>query len=237
VLPYLEEGLNAALSQSSRRWKSVVEDLAIFGISLSSSEVGTVLHSLERSALNYYEAALAPHWEALVAEAESATNAWATTMMHEGVGAMFSTLYPGIKWEAPILLLIRLVKPAAALQAVLITFLDRQSRSRPVNFSVRVSQKGLHIIPSIFSSACAVDGDLRPGPRLNVNTLVVPVPVDVNAFGAVKSTAQGSLIQLLGMTRACVLVACLNTEQTGYSQLTVVPCLVNGFTPRVGRRE
>ena len=22
----------------------------------------------------------------------------------------------------------------------------------------------------------------------------------------------------------------------GYSQLTVVPCLVNGFTPRVGRR-
>jgi hypothetical protein len=24
--------------------------------------------------------------------------------------------------------------------------------------------------------------------------------------------------------------------QTGYSYLTVVPCLVNGFTPRVGRR-
>jgi hypothetical protein len=25
-------------------------------------------------------------------------------------------------------------------------------------------------------------------------------------------------------------------SQWGYSQLTVVPCLVNGFTPRVGRR-
>jgi hypothetical protein len=25
-------------------------------------------------------------------------------------------------------------------------------------------------------------------------------------------------------------------RQTGYSHLTVVPCLVNGFTPRVGRR-
>ena len=23
---------------------------------------------------------------------------------------------------------------------------------------------------------------------------------------------------------------------TGYSQFTVMPCLVNGFTPRVGRR-
>jgi len=25
-------------------------------------------------------------------------------------------------------------------------------------------------------------------------------------------------------------------QHVGYSQLSVVPCLVNGFTPRVGRR-
>ena len=29
---------------------------------------------------------------------------------------------------------------------------------------------------------------------------------------------------------------CSGPPLWGYSQLTVVPCLVNGFTPRVGRR-
>ena len=31
-------------------------------------------------------------------------------------------------------------------------------------------------------------------------------------------------------------LATLGPGNEGYSQLTVVPCLVNGFTPRVGRR-
>jgi DNA-binding transcriptional ArsR family regulator len=212
-----EDGLNEALSQSNRRWQSVVEDLAILGISLSFTDVGTLLHSLERSALNYYEAALAPYWEALVAQAESATNAWATTMRHKGLGAMFSTLYPGIRWEAPILS-VTSISQAGRCPPGCPHYTSRQTvevATSDSNFPVRVSQEGLHIIPSIFSSACAVDGDLRPGPRLDINTLVVPVPVDVNAFGGVRSAADGgSLIQLLGMTRACVLVACLNTEQT-----------------------
>jgi DNA-binding transcriptional ArsR family regulator len=212
-----EEGLNVALSQPSWRWQSVVEDLAILGISLSPTGVGTLLNSLERSALNYYEAALAPHWEALVAQAESATNAWVTTMRHEGLGAMFNTLYPGIKWEAPILS-VNSISQAGRCPPGCPHYTSRQTvevATGDSNFSVRVSKEGLHIIPSIFSSACAVDGDLRPGPRLDINSLIVPVPVDVNAFGALRSAGDGgSLIQLLGMTRACVLVACLNTEQT-----------------------
>jgi hypothetical protein len=212
-----EDGLNAALSQSSMRWQSVVDDLAILGISLSSTEVGTLLHSLERSALNYYDVALAPHWESLVAQAHFATNAWATTMRHEGLGAMFSTLYPGIKWKAPILS-VTSISQAGRCPPGCPHYTSRQTvevATGDSNFSVRISKEGLRIIPSIFSSACAVDGDLRPGPRLDINTLVVPVPVDVNAFGAMRSSADGgSLIQLLGTTRACVLVACLNSEQT-----------------------
>jgi hypothetical protein len=31
-------------------------------------------------------------------------------------------------------------------------------------------------------------------------------------------------------------IACRGARHRGYSQLSVVPCLVNGFMPRVGRR-
>ena len=56
-----------------------------------------------------------------------------------------------------------------------------------------------------------------PGPteRIAGRTLV----------GDAGQRVQGFLSKL-GLTRSYV----------GYSQLTVVPCLVNGFTPRVGRR-
>jgi DNA-binding transcriptional ArsR family regulator len=212
-----EDGLNAALSQSTMRWQAVAENLAILGISLNSTEVSTLLHSLERSALIYYQTALAPHWKSLVAQAESATNAWATTMRYEGVGAMFGTLYPSIKWKAPILS-VNSISQAGRCPPGCPHYTSRQTVEGATgnsDFPVRVSKEGLQIIPSIFSSACAVDGDLGPGPRLDINTLVVPIRVDINIFNAAGSADDaGSLIQLLGTTRASVLVACLNSEQT-----------------------
>jgi hypothetical protein len=60
---------------------------------------------------------------------------------------------------------------------------------------------------------------------------VVVVPIEeIN-----RADELSPLVSIVGVVSAIVSVLLLLLSLGGYSQLSVVPCVVNGFTPRVGR--
>jgi DNA-binding transcriptional ArsR family regulator len=130
---------------------------------------------------------------------------------------MFDALHPGITWQAPVLSVLTVSQAGHCMPGC-----PHHTSRRTVEHATggqcyvgHVSNQGVTIVPSIFSSACNVDGNVYPGPRTVVNTIIVPVPVPRGILSPTESGQSGqSLVQLVGMTRACVLLACLDRELT-----------------------
>lgn len=212
-----EHALETALSQPTGRWQTVLSELSIYGLSPPAASLRPLLSKLEHSASQYYEAGVARHWKALIGEAEAATSRWATTIRRQGIGAMFDTLHPGITWQPPVLSVLTISQAGHCLPGCPhhISRRTLEGAMGGPDLVARVSSEGLAVVPSIFSSACNVDGDLYAGPRFVVHTVVVPVPIHPGLFGPTESSRPGQLLdQLIGMTRACVLLACMDRELT-----------------------
>ena len=212
-----EDALEAALSQPARRWEAVLGELSIYGLSPPAASLQRLLLRLEHSASQYYEAAVARHWNAMIAEAEVTTARWATTLRRQGIGAMLDILHPGITWQPSVLSVLTISQAGHCLPGCP-HHISRSTVEGAIggpDLLARVSSHGLAIVPSIFSSACNVDGNVNPGPRLVVNTLIVPIPIHPGLFDIAESNRSGQhLDQLLGMSRACVLLACSDQELT-----------------------
>jgi DNA-binding transcriptional ArsR family regulator len=214
---HFEDALVAALSQPTRHWETVQREMSVFGQSSPTATWPGFLSRLERSASQYYQAALARHWKALITEAELATASWTTTIRRQGIGAMFNALHPDISWQPPLLSVLTVSQAGHCLPGCPHQISRRtvESATAGQDFLGQVSSEGLTIIPSIFSSACNVDGNVYPGPRIVVHAIIVPVPIHPELFRPTGSGSQYQLLdQLIGMTRACVLLACLDQELT-----------------------
>jgi DNA-binding transcriptional ArsR family regulator len=212
-----EDALAAALSQPTRHWETVQREMSVFGQSSPTVTWTGFLSRLELSASQYYQAGLARHWKALITEADVATASWTTTIRRQGIGAMFNALHPDITWQPPLLSVLTVSQAGHCLPGC-----PHQISRRAVENATsgqdllgHVSSEGLTIIPSIFSSACNVDGTVHPGPQIEVHTIIVPVPIHPELFLPTGSGSRYQLLdQLIGMTRACVLLACLDQELT-----------------------
>jgi DNA-binding transcriptional ArsR family regulator len=206
-----------ALSQPTRHWETVLREMSVFGQYSRSVTSAGFLSQLERSASQYYQAGLARHWRAMITDAELATAGWTTTIRRQGIGAMFNALHPDITWQPPRLSVLTISQSGHCLPGCPHEISRRtvESATSGQDFLGRVSSGGLTIIPSVFSSACNVDGDVYPGPRIEVHTIIVPVPIHPELFRSTGYNSRYQLLdQLIGMTRACVLLACLDQELT-----------------------
>ncbi|MGW1878997.1 ArsR/SmtB family transcription factor [Streptomyces sp. NPDC001975] len=182
----VEAGIDVALSTSSRRLRTEIDQLAQSRSRPSArlDAIGTgsppALRELGAALHRYHDTALAPYAPSALACAGRDTARRAELLLEQGSEAMLNSLGPGMRWRPPIL-----------------------EVSYPVNRDLHLAGRGLCLIPSFFCHNHPIglaDPELPP-------VLIYPVaraPLWIPRASADGPGGQG-LEELIGPTRATAL--------------------------------
>ena len=209
----IDQGIEAFLAAS----QDVVQAEVDFYAARSRSGVPAWLQDLPRrlpsrhalaSALRaYHDVSIAPHWDRVRAILDSAATGYARKLATEGVHAFLESLHPELRWESPVLTMIR--QPH--------TVMDLAPRGQ-----------GLSIVLSVFCRNVVVYIPLDGLSGLVVVVPAVQTPADAQTLWQPGNrTSAGALAALLGPARAAILDAaaggCTTSElacQAGISPAT-----------------
>jgi len=206
----LDEALEASMAQPNSAWRSTYAELQQHG--LSSAElpglaegVPTVMGRVASGLRLFHSVAIEPYWPAIRAASAEAADSWAHTMATQGVEAMLADLHPNISWDPPDLVVhggCTVCPPSCPHRAVMQTYL----RGRQLRFSI--SSRGLVIRPSIMSPFVHMTADGE-----GLSALAIPVAVNATVL-LPEVPADDALADLLGATRAAVLIECERADLT-----------------------
>ncbi|MEQ4206956.1 winged helix-turn-helix domain-containing protein [Actinopolymorpha sp. B17G11] len=149
-------------------------------------------HSLGRALRSYYDVALAPSMEPLSVCIDADRAVRTQSLADGGVNGLLASLWPLARWQEPTLL-----------------------AAYPRELTVRLDGRGLVLIPSYFCDrfpVALVDSDMQPVlvyPAAAYGTALAPavVPTQAGALTRPAGWSQEALENLLGATRAAVLLA------------------------------
>lgn len=206
--------LETSLSRPTVDWADQLLELQSWGIPVQPGLAEgrpDALTALSGAARKFHDAAIAPYWDRMRAAAVAPARAWMQTMSTEGLEVLLNGLHPDISWHRPALSIIpdwRHCPPSCPHRALVAAF-QRDGVAR-----LGVSRRGLTIIPTVLSPICCLWMDLEDGPWRTARLLLVPVSVTSHALQNVVTVQGDPLAELLGLTRACVLRACVHAPQT-----------------------
>lgn len=147
------------------------------------------LTRLADAASAYFQAAIAPHWQAIRAVGEADVASRARTLAAGGVHALLSTLHPTVIWREPILHL-----------------------PSHLDADIRLRGQGLTLVPSFFNRTTAI-GVPDQGMPLLVYPIVFDLPTVARIWHPVND--DNGLTKLLGRTRARALEVTASGCTTG----------------------
>lgn len=221
-----DDQLDQALSQPMSQWRSISGEVRWYGCPIApdlSDGKPAALHDFSEALRTFYGAALAPHWAALSDAASSAVATWSQIMARSGVQGLLQRLHSNARWIPPVLSLDRPKTPCppgcdhVRVDAVV----NRSGRMLVAGQEItlgpnlRVSERGLTIVPSVFRRICVVWGVIDPARGLAAEVLTVPIPITWELFADRHLDHRTDpLAHLLGATRSWVLRACTADEPT-----------------------
>ena len=138
------------------------------------------LELVVRGLRRHYETAVAPHWSTVQAHVDADRAMRSRLLQEGGTEALLDSYRPMMRWEYPVL-----------------------ECDFPVDQDLHLGGRGLLLVPAFFSwrtPDALYDSELPP-------VIVYPVERDLLTPRAVRDPADpdGSLVALIGATRACVL--------------------------------
>ena len=213
--------LETSLSRPTAEWGSLRE-LQSWGIPVQPGLAEgrpEALTALSGAARMFHDAAIAPYWDRMLAAAIAPALTWMHTMSTDGLETLLNSLHPGVSWHRPALTIIPDLShcpPGCCHRALVATF------QRDGVMRLTVSRRGLTIIPTVLSPICTLLSDIEDGPYVTARLLYVPVSVASHVLQDVGAEQGDPLADLLGLTRACVLQACVGAPQTTTSLARVV---------------
>jgi len=213
--------LETSLSRPSTQWASLRE-LQSWGIPVQPGLAEgrpEALTALSGAALMFHDAAIGPYWNQMLAAAIAPALEWMHTMSVDGLETLLNSLHPGISWHRPALTIIPDLShcPPRCCHRALVAAFQRDGVMR-----LTVSPRGLTIVPTVLSPICTLLSDIEDGPYVTARLLFVPISVASQVLKEVVAEQGDPLADLLGLTRACVLRACVGAPQTTTSLARVV---------------
>jgi Helix-turn-helix domain len=216
----LEAGLAEVRETGSERLRAdlhriaPVPGLPAWASALPSGDRGG-LPRLVQAIRDYFEAAVAPHWETMRAQVEADREARAETLAKGGADALLASLAPVLRWEPPVLRAESSVLGAGRSA--------RRAESSALRGSVRelrLEGAGFFLAPSYFSVRPEIVSASAGAVRLAYPTL--PQPALTRSRRPPRTKPTKALSALLGPTRAAALA------------ITVSGCSTSDLAARLG---
>lgn len=206
--------VETSLSRPTRDWANPLLELRSWGIPVQPGLAEgrpEALSALGGAARIFHDAAVGPYWDRMCSVAAASALAWMHMMSTEGLEALLNGLHPDISWHRPVLSITldwSHCGSACPHRALVATF-ERDGIVR-----MGVSRRGLTIIPTVLSSVVTAWADDEDGPFATVRLLLVPVSMTPHIWQAAVAEQSDPLADLLGLTRARVLRACVQAPRT-----------------------
>jgi len=205
--------LETSLSRPTREWANLLE-LRSWGIPVQPGLAEgrpDALSTLSGAARLFHDSAVGPYWDQMSSAAVAPALAWMHTMSTRGLEAFLNSLHPDITWHRPTLTIIPDWShcPPRCPHRALVARFQHDGIVR-----MGVSRQGLTIIPTVLSSILTAWTDDRDGPFATIRLLLVPVTLAPQIFQDAAADQPDPLADLLGVTRARVLRACVQGPQT-----------------------
>lgn len=222
-----DDQVHRALTQPTSQWRLHSAEVHWYGCPIApdlSDGKPAAVSALGEALRTFHDAALAPHWAALSDAASAAVATWSQIMARTGVEGLFQRLHADAQWVPPVLSFDGPKMPPCPPgcgHARVWAELARSGRilvagqEITVGRNLRVSERGLTILPSVFGRTCGVWVVVDPSRGLAAEVLTVPIPVSWELFaGRHLDHRADPLAHLLGATRSWVLRACAADEPT-----------------------
>jgi DNA-binding transcriptional ArsR family regulator len=207
-----EAALDNILSAPAEKWRSEVEYLGSLGIpagparGLADGDEAAIANfggALRR----FHDVALRPYWTAITTYTAGGRDSLMRLLAARGIDALLNSLHPSVSWQPPVLTMdLRTACPPGCVHQMI-------SRSIAPTDTFEASGRGLLLLPSVFASTPTfrVPDPDEDEPFL----LTVPVAADRHTFtGPASSPGTSALADLMGATRATVLIALAKGELT-----------------------
>ena len=203
-----EEGLENLLSTPRSEWAAQVDCLASDGylphslLRLREAKAPDI-RNLGEGLRRFYDAAIGPHYDAVLACTYKAQQGYAQRMMEEGVDGLLASLHPFITWRRPVLEIDLQDGCGHSDQCLWQRIREPFSHA---NEPLYVGGRGLRLRPSAFARHISMN--FPPVDDLNSDDreFVVTFPID-SGLGSSIFAERTHLNELLGPTRAAALRA------------------------------